>query len=109
MVMWCGEFGRLPISQNGRGRDHNRNAFSLWMAGGGFKSGYVHGATDEVGYKAVENRVSVPDLQATILHQLGLDHNRLTYLHHGREETPTDGPLTGAEVVPELLKTPPMV
>ena len=109
IVMWAGEFGRLPISQNGRGRDHNRNAFSLWLAGGGFKSGHVHGATDEVGYKAVEKRVSVPDLHATILHQLGVDHNKLTYLHHGRPETPTDEVVTGAKVMGDLLKSPPMV
>tara|TARA_B100000949_G_scaffold100801_1_gene89924 strand:+ start:22 stop:975 length:954 start_codon:yes stop_codon:yes gene_type:complete len=109
IVMWCGEFGRLPISQNGRGRDHNRNAFSLWMAGGGFKSGHIHGATDAVGYKSVEKRVSVPDLQATILHQLGIDHNKLTYLHHGRPETPTDGVVTGAKVVSDVLKKPAVV
>ena len=75
IVLWTGEFGRLPVSQNGSGRDHNRNAFSLLLAGGGFKAGHVHGATDDVGYKSVEGRVSVPDLHATILHQLGLDHN----------------------------------
>lgn len=103
IVMWCGEFGRLPVSQNGTGRDHNRNAFSLWLAGGGFKPGYVHGETDEFGYRAVKDRVSVPDLQATVLHQLGVDHHKLTYLHHGREETPTDYPVTGARVVTELL------
>ena len=74
IVLWTGEFGRLPVSQNGNGRDHNRNAFSLLLAGGGFKAGHVHGATDEVGYKAVEERVSVPDLHATLLHQLGMDH-----------------------------------
>src|SRR5687768_10116298 len=76
IVLWTGEFGRLPVSQNGAGRDHNRNAFSLLAAGGGFRRGYVHGATDEVGYRAVEKRVSVPDLHATVLQQLGLDHNR---------------------------------
>ena len=90
MVMWGGEFGRLPVSQNGRGRDHNRWAFSLWLAGGGFKPGYVHGATDEIGYKAVEDKVSVPDLHATMLHQLGLDHRNLIYEHNGRRESLTD-------------------
>ncbi len=104
MVLWCGEFGRLPISQNGRGRDHNRNGFSLWLSGGGFKRGYAHGATDELGYKAVEKRVSVPDLHATILHQLGMDHTKLTYQHHGRPETPTDEVVTKAKVVEELLR-----
>ncbi len=103
VVMWCGEFGRLPVSQNGTGRDHNRNAFSLWLAGGGFKPGYAHGETDEFGYRAVKDRVSVPDLQATLLHQLGVDHHKLTYLHEGREETPTDYPVTGARVVTELV------
>ncbi|MEX2261430.1 MAG: DUF1501 domain-containing protein [Bryobacteraceae bacterium] len=103
IVMWAGEFGRLPISQKGTGRDHNRNAFSLWLAGGGFKAGYVHGATDELGYRAVEDRVSVPDLHATLLNQLGLNHNKLTFRHHGRDETLTDASLTGAAVVEKLL------
>jgi Protein of unknown function (DUF1501) len=103
IVIWAGEFGRLPVSQNSTGRDHNRNAFSLWVCGGGFKAGYVHGATDEFGYRAVENRVSVPDLHATLLQQLGLDHRKLTYQHNGREETLTDFPATGAKVVKDLL------
>jgi uncharacterized protein (DUF1501 family) len=103
IVIWSGEFGRLPVSQNGSGRDHNRNAFSLLLAGGGFKSGHVHGATDDFGYRAVEGRVSVNDLHATLLHQLGLDHNRLTFTHHGRPETPTDAVVTGARVVTELI------
>jgi uncharacterized protein (DUF1501 family) len=107
IVLWTGEFGRLPVSQKGTGRDHNRNAFSLVLAGGGFRSGYVHGATDEFGYKAVENRVSCPDLLATILNQLGLDHDRLKYQHLGREESLTDSPVTGAHVVGELLDAPP--
>src|SRR2546423_2125670 len=99
IVLWSGEFGRLPVSQNGKGRDHNRNAFSLLLAGGGFKPGYVHGATDEVGYRAVDGRVSVHDLHATLLHQLGLDHNRLTYRHHGRDDTLTDAAVSKARVV----------
>jgi hypothetical protein len=73
------------------------------MAGGGFRAGRIHGATDEFGYKAVENRVSVPDLHATILHQLGLDHTRLSYTHSGRPERLTDPEVTGARVVNELL------
>src|SRR6516162_526820 len=77
LVLWTGEFGRLPVSQYGKGRDHNRNAFSLFLAGGGIKSGYVHGATDDFGYRAAVDRVSVPDLHATLLHQLGLDHHKL--------------------------------
>jgi hypothetical protein len=103
LVVWSGEFGRLPVSQNGTGRDHNRNAFSLLAAGGGFKAGHVHGATDEVGYRAAEGRVSVPDLHATLLHQLGLDHEQLTFHHAGREESLTDSVTTRARVVEELL------
>lgn len=103
IVVWSGEFGRLPVSQNGSGRDHNRNAFSLLLAGGGFKAGHVHGATDDVGYRSVEGRVSVPDLHATLLHQLGLDHERLTYRHHGSDESLTDARVTRARVVEELL------
>ncbi len=107
VVLWTGEFGRLPVSQNGKGRDHNRNAFSLLLAGGGFKAGHVHGATDDVGYKSVEACVSVSDLHATVLHQLGLDHDRLTYRHHGRDETLTDSVVTKASVVEALLETRP--
>ena len=104
IVIWTGEFGRLPVSQNGTGRDHNRNAFSLIVAGGGFKAGHIHGATDEVGYRSVEKRVSVADLHATVLHQLGLDHDRLTYLHHGRPETLTDSVVSNARVVRDILQ-----
>ena len=103
LVLWSGEFGRLPVSQNGTGRDHNRNAFTLLAAGGGFRRGYVHGATDEVGYRAAEKRVSVPDLHATVLQQLGLDHNKLTWLHAGIDETLTDSRVTGAKVQGELV------
>lgn len=106
IVLWTGEFGRLPVSQGSKGRDHNRNAFSLWLAGGGFRQGHVHGATDEFGYKSVVDRVSVPDLHATLLHQLGLDHTKLSYLHHGRNETLTDAPVTKAKVVGALLREP---
>ncbi len=106
IVLWTGEFGRLPVSQNGKGRDHNRNAFSLLLAGGGFKAGHVHGATDDIGYKSVEQPVSVADLHATLLHQLGLDHTRLTYEHHGSDETLTDARVSGARVVRELFNGP---
>lgn len=109
VVMWGGEFGRLPVSQNGRGRDHNRWAFSLWLAGGGFKQGHIHGATDEIGYKATENKVSVPDLHATLLHQMGIDHRKLIHVHNGREESLTDASITGARVVPGVLTKPPVV
>ncbi len=105
IVIWSGEFGRLPVSQNGSGRDHNRNAFTTLIAGGGFRAGHVHGSTDEVGYRSVEKRVSVPDLHATLLNQLGLDHDRLTFAHHGRGETLTDSSVTHAQRVPELIST----
>src|SRR5262245_52178490 len=107
LVLWTGEFGRLPVSQNGKGRDHNRNAFSLWLAGGGVKAGHVHGATDDFGYKAVAGRVSVPDLHATLLHQLGLDHRRLGYPFRGRDESLTDAPVSKARVVADILERPP--
>ncbi|MEX2288630.1 MAG: DUF1501 domain-containing protein [Planctomycetaceae bacterium] len=106
IVVWSGEFGRLPVSQNGTGRDHNRNAFTVLLAGGGFKSGHIHGETDEVGYKAAVDRVSVADLHATVLNQLGLDHEGLTFHHAGRDETLTDASLTDARVVEELLQNP---
>jgi hypothetical protein len=103
VVLWTGEFGRLPVSQGTDGRDHNRHAFSLWLAGGGFRKGYVHGTTDDFAYKAVEDIVRVPDLHATLLHVLGLDHTRLTYPHDGRPDSLTDANVTNAEVVKDLL------
>jgi hypothetical protein len=103
IVLWTGEFGRLPVSQGPDGRDHNRHAFTLWLAGGGFKKGYVHGETDEFAYRAVHDEVRVVDLQATLLHALGLDHERLTYPHAGREDSLTDAGVTKARVIPELL------
>ena len=103
LVIWSGEFGRLPISQNGNGRDHNRNAFTLLLAGGNFKTGYIHGETDDIGYHSIVDRVSVHDLHATILHQLGVDHHLLGYPHEGREERLTDPEVTGARVVNEIL------
>src|SRR5262245_15804544 len=109
LVLWTGEFGRLPVSQNGKGRDHNRNAFSLWLAGGGIKAGHVHGGTDDFGYKAATDRVGVPDLHATLLHQLGLDHRRLSYPFRGRDETLTDAPVSKARVVAGILEKPPEI
>jgi hypothetical protein len=103
IVMWAGEFGRLPISQGTDGRDHNRHAFTLWLAGGGFKRGYVHGATDDFGYASVEKVVRVSHLHATLLHALGLDHNKLTFPHEGRDDNLTDTVVTRAEVVDDLL------
>jgi uncharacterized protein (DUF1501 family) len=90
LVVWGGEFGRTPVSEAGDGRDHNHYGFTMWMAGGGVKAGYVHGATDEFGFKATEGRVSVHDLHATILHLLGLDHQKLTYRYSGRDFRLTD-------------------
>jgi len=103
VVMWTGEFGRLPISQGTDGRDHNRHGFSLWVAGGGFKKGYVHGATDDFGYKSIDKVVRVPDLHATLLHTLGLDHTKLTIPHEGRDDTLTDVAVTDAKVAEDLL------
>ena len=103
LVIWTGEFGRLPTSQGGTGRDHNPHGFTLLLAGGGLKSGYVHGATDDFAFAAAEQRVSVPDLMATVLHQLGLDHNRLQYNVHGIDETLTDAKVTGAQVMHDLI------
>jgi len=90
LVIWHGEFGRMPISQRLDGRDHNPFGFTVWMAGGGVKGGTVVGATDQFGYKAVENRKSVYDFHATILHLMGMDHERLTYKHNGRDMRLTD-------------------
>jgi hypothetical protein len=105
IVMWGGEFGRLPISQGKDGRDHNRHANSLWLSGGGFKRGYCHGSTDDFGYKAVQDVVTVHDLHATLLHALGLDHRRLTWPHDGRPGSLTDVAITKAQLVPDLLDT----
>jgi len=104
IVLWTGEFGRLPVSQNGTGRDHNRNAFTALLAGGGFKPGHIHGATDEIGYRSVVDPVSVADLHATLLHQLGLDHTRLSYRLHGSDETLTDARVSNARVVREVCQ-----
>jgi hypothetical protein len=92
LVIWAGEFGRLPIAQTGKkpGRDHNPHCFTAWMAGGGIKGGVSYGESDEVGYKAAVDLVHVNDLHATILHQLGLDHKKLTYLYNGRRFRLTD-------------------
>lgn len=99
LVVWTGEFGRMPSSQ-GTGRDHNPKGFTAWLAGGGVKGGNVVGSTDEIGYAAAENPVHVHDLHATILHLLGLDHTLLTYLHGGREQRLTD---VHGRVVQEIL------
>jgi hypothetical protein len=100
LVIWHGEFGRMPISQRMDGRDHNPYGFTVWMAGGGVKGGSIVGATDEFGYKAEEDKKSINDLHATILHLLGFDHEKLTYPHNGRDVRLTD---VSGEVIREIL------
>jgi uncharacterized protein (DUF1501 family) len=101
LVWWGGEFGRTPYSQgNGTGRDHNPGGFSIWLAGGGVKPGHAHGETDKFGHKAVADKVHMRDLHATILHILGIDHERLTYRHQGRDFRLTD---VSGEVVRSIL------
>lgn len=91
IVWWGGEFGRTPYSQDkGTGRDHNPGGFTVWLAGGGIKNAYSHGATDEFGFQGIQGRVHLHDLHATLLHQLGLDHEQLTYRHAGRDFRLTD-------------------
>jgi len=90
LVIWAGEFGRTPVSQGKNGRDHNPYGYSIWMAGGGVKSGFVYGATDEIGYYAVEDRMHIHDFHATVLHLLGLEHEKLTYNYNGRDFRLTD-------------------
>ncbi len=90
LVIWGGEFGRTPTSEGGKGRDHNAKGFSMWLAGGGIKGGMVHGSTDEFGYAAVDKPVHVHDLHATILHCLGIDHEKLTFRYSGRDFRLTD-------------------
>jgi hypothetical protein len=90
LVLWAGEFGRTPHSVGRDGRDHHTEGFTVWLAGGGVKGGTVHGATDEMGMHAVDKIVTMPDLHATILHLLGLDHEKLTYRSGGRDFRLTD-------------------
>jgi uncharacterized protein (DUF1501 family) len=90
LVIWGGEFGRMPVSQGANGRDHNPKGFLVWMAGAGIRGGATHGETDEIGYRASVDPVTVHDLHATMLHLLGIDHKRLTYMHNGRHYRLTD-------------------
>jgi hypothetical protein len=101
LVIWASEFGRTPMSQGGKGRDHNPYGYTMWLAGGGVKGGYIHGATDEFGLRAVKDRVSVNDFHATILYLLGLDHEELTVLHNSRDERLTD---VAGEVIKKIVK-----
>jgi hypothetical protein len=108
VVLWAGEFGRLPVSQETPGsardgRDHNKYAGSMWIAGGGFKRGFVYGATDDVGFKAVEKIFTMPDMFATVAHTMGLDHDDVTFEHQGHVETMTDSKVSDAKVHHELL------
>jgi len=100
LVIWGGEFGRMPMSEQGTGRDHNPWGYSVWLAGGGVKGGMAYGATDAVGLRATENKVHVNDLHATLLHILGINHEDLTYFHNGREDRLTD---VAGQVVQEIL------
>jgi hypothetical protein len=100
LVVWGGEFGRTPVSESGTGRDHNPFGYTMFVAGGGFKGGLAYGATDEFGFKAVDRRVSIHDLHATLLHQLGIDHTQLTYRYAGRDFRLTD---VFGEVVKDVL------
>lgn len=100
LVIWSGEFGRSPFAQGKDGRDHNPSGFSLWLAGGGVKGGTIFGATDEYGYRAIENILTIHDLHATILHLLGLNHERLTFRYGGRDFRLTD---VHGQVIKEIL------
>lgn len=100
LVLWGGEFGRTPHAQFGDGREHNHHGFTMWMAGGGVKGGMTHGATDDFGYYGVEGQVHINDLHATMLHLMGLDHERLTFEHHGRPFRLTD---VAGKVMKEII------
>jgi hypothetical protein len=100
LVFWGGEFGRTPMAQGTDGRDHNPYGFTVWLAGGGIKGGTIHGATDDYGYHAIENKVEIHDLHATMLHLLGIDHKRLTVRFSGRDMRLTD---VHGEVVRQIL------
>lgn len=100
LVIWGGEFGRMPMSEQGKGRDHNPWGYTVWMAGGGVKPGMVYGATDDVGLRAVDKPVHIHDLHATILHLLGFGHTKLTYFHNGRDQRLTD---VAGQVVTEIV------
>ena len=100
LVLWGGEFGRTPVAQGDNGRDHNPQGYTMWLAGGGIKPGITYGSTDEYGYYAVEDKVHVHDLHATMLHLLGIDHLQLTYQYAGRDFRLTD---VHGEVVHPIL------
>src|SRR6185503_11316048 len=100
LILWGGEFGRTPMAQGTTGRDHNPFGYTVWLAGGGVKAGTIYGATDDYGYYAIENKMEMYDLHATMLHLLGMDHKKLTYRFGGRDMRLTD---VHGEVVREIL------
>jgi hypothetical protein len=101
LIVWAGEFGRTPMSQGGSGRDHHNKAMTVWMAGAGIRGGMVYGATDELGYAAVENKTTVHDLHATMLHQLGIQHNAFSFKFQGLDAKLTG--VEGANVITDIL------
>ncbi len=100
LVIWAGEFGRTPMAQGTNGRDHNPSGFTVWMAGGGIKGGTIYGATDDYGYTAIENKLQIHDMHATMLYLLGIDHERLTFRHSSRDMRLTD---VHGKVVHEII------
>jgi uncharacterized protein (DUF1501 family) len=101
LIMWAGEFGRTPMSQGGSGRDHHNKAMSVWMAGAGIRGGIVHGATDDLGYAAVEKITTVHDLHATMLHQLGIKHDAFSFKFQGLDARLSG--VEGAKVMKDIL------
>lgn len=100
LIVFAGEFGRTPFAQGRDGRDHNPQGFSIWMAGGGIKGGTIYGATDEYGYRAIQNKMTVHDMHANMLHLMGINHEKLTYRYGGRDVRLTD---VHGEIIPEIL------
>ncbi len=100
LIVFAGEFGRTPFAQGRDGRDHNPQGFSIWMAGGGIKGGTIYGATDEYGYHAIENKLTVHDLHANMLHLMGVDHTKQTFRYGGRDVRLTD---VHGEIIPEIM------
>ena len=101
LIVWAGEFGRTPMSQGGSGRDHHNKAMSVWLAGAGIRGGMVHGATDELGYAAVDKITTVHDLHATMLHQLGIQHDAFSFKFQGLDAKLSG--VEGAKVITDIL------
>ena len=100
LIVFASEFGRTPFAQGKNGRDHNPQGYSIWMAGGGIKGGTTYGSTDEFGYRVIENKMTVHDMHANMLHLMGIDHTKLTYRYGGRDVRLTD---VHGEIIPEIL------